>query len=419
VTRAGGGRVYSGLVETFDLDEAAARAGLPPSELSRLVELGVITPLPTGRFAAGHLRRASMVRSLVASGISLEGLAAAIERGAVSLAFLDAPAFERFSALGGATFQEIADDRGIPVHMLLAVREAAGSPAASPADRIREDELVYADLIKLAIGGGLREPAMLQMARTQGDNLRRLAETESAIWKDEIIEPALRAGIPVEQVLGGEFGDHMSELTERALIAMYHLQQARAWTGDIIDGLEAQLAAAGLHSRLERPPAMCFLDITGYTRLTQEHGDAAAAELATTLGQIVQRESIRHGGRPVKWLGDGVMLHYQDPARAVVGALDLVRAVADGGLPPAHVGLHAGPVIFQAGDYYGSTVNLASRIADKAGPGRVFVSQSVIDHAAGAPVRFMDVGRFELKGVAEPMPLFEVTRASPDERRHA
>ena len=58
---------------------------------------------------------------------------------------------------------------------------------------------------------------------------------------------------------------------------MYHLQQARAWTTEIIEGLEIMLAEAGLHSRLEHPPAMCFLDITGYTRLTEERGDAAAA----------------------------------------------------------------------------------------------------------------------------------------------
>ena len=94
---------------------------------------------------------------------------------------------------------------------------------------------------------------------------------------------------------------------------MYHLQQTRAWSGNIIEGVEAQLAAAGLHSRLEHPPAMCFLDITGYTRLTQEQGDSAAAELAEQLGRIVQRTSIRYGGRPIKWLGDGVMLHFPNP----------------------------------------------------------------------------------------------------------
>jgi hypothetical protein len=120
------------VVETFDLEEAAARAGLSPAELTHLVTLGVITPDAAGRFGARHLRRVSMVRSLIAAGIDVDGLAAAIQRGAVSLDFLDAPAFDRFSALGKATFREVADARGIPVEMLLSVREAAGSPAASP-----------------------------------------------------------------------------------------------------------------------------------------------------------------------------------------------------------------------------------------------------------------------------------------------
>ena len=144
---------------------------------------------------------------------------------------------------------------------------------------------------------------------------------------------------------------------------MYHLQQTRAWTANIIEGVETQLAAAGLHSRLEHPPAMCFLDITGYTRLTQERGDAAAAELAEQLGRLVQRTSIKYGGRPVKWLGDGVMLHFPNPGPGVVAALEMVEGVADAGLPPAHVGLHAGPVIFQEGDYYGA--DRQPRLADR------------------------------------------------------
>jgi len=201
----------------------------------------------------------------------------------------------------------------------------------------------------------------------------------------------------------------MSALLDQTVMAMYHLQQTRAWTADIILGLEAQLEAANLHSRLEHPPAMCFLDISGYTRLTQERGDAAAAELAHQLGRIIQRTAADHGGRPVKWLGDGVMLHFANPASAVVGALEMVRAVAAGGLPPAHVGLHAGPVIFQEGDYYGSTVNLASRIADRAGPGQVLVSQAVVDAASSASVVFTGVGAFELKGVDGAMPLFEAS----------
>jgi adenylate cyclase len=171
------------------------------------------------------------------------------------------------------------------------------------------------------------------------------------------------------------------------------------------------LANAGLHSRLEHPPAMCFLDITGYTRLTQERGDAAAARLAEDLGRFVQRASVKHGGRAVKWLGDGVMLHFPNPGNGVMSALEMVAGVADAGLPPAHVGLHAGPVIFQEGDYYGQTVNLASRIADFAQAGEVMVSQEVVDASNDAPVAFRDVGAVELKGVPGARRLFAAAPA--------
>jgi class 3 adenylate cyclase len=65
-------------------------------------------------------------------------------------------------------------------------------------------------------------------------------------------------------------------------------------------------------SRLQRPervPAMCFLDLTGYTRLTEERGDIDAADLARSLSSLVQQHSARSGGTAVKWLGDGVRPH--------------------------------------------------------------------------------------------------------------
>jgi adenylate cyclase len=173
------------------------------------------------------------------------------------------------------------------------------------------------------------------------------------------------------------------------------------------------MANAGLQSRPDRPPAMCFLDITGYTRLTQERGDEAAAALATQLARLVQRTSVQHGGRPIKWLGDGVMFFFKDPGPGVVAALEMVDGVVEAGLPPAHVGLHAGPVIFQEGDYYGQTVNVASRIAEYARPGEVLVSQAVVDASAGTDVAFREIGPVELKGVAGAMQLHAASRAGP------
>ena len=171
------------------------------------------------------------------------------------------------------------------------------------------------------------------------------------------------------------------------------------------------LAAAGLHSRLDHPPAMCFLDITGYSRLTQEQGDTAAASLAEQLGRLVQRTSVKYGGRPVKWLGDGVMFFFPNPGPGVVAALDMVDGVTDAGLPPAHVGLHVGPVIFQEGDYYGATVNVASRIADYARPGEVLVSQEVVEASVETDVAFHEIGPVELKGVSGAMQLHAASRA--------
>ncbi len=223
--------------------------------------------------------------------------------------------------------------------------------------------------------------------------------------------PGTRAGERPDVVAGADFVTRMTVLSQRAVIDMYRVEQTNAWTADIIDGLETTLAGAGLHSRLEHPPAMCFLDITGYTRLTQERGDAAAADLAEQLGRLVQRTSIRHDGRPVKWLGDGVMFFFKDPGPGVVAALEMVAGVAEAGLPPAHVGLHAGPVIFQEGDFYGQTVNVASRIAEYARPGEVLVSQEVVDASGGAEVAFRDIGPVELKGVSGAVRLHAASRA--------
>jgi len=392
-------------VKLHEASEAADRAGITVDELGRLVDLGIVQPDNDGRYRPGDVRRAGLVGSLIAAGIPLDGLADAIRDGHVSLDFLDAPAFERLSAFTDVTFAELAERTGTPVHLLLQIRDATGSPAATPDDRLREEELAHAAMIELALGAGFQPSSVQRLMRVQADGMRRIAESEAWMWQTEVIGPAVAAGKRPDEVLGIEFGDRMSAINEQSVIGMYHLQQTQAWGRNIIEGLEAQLTAAGVHSRLEHPPAMCFFDITGYTRLTQEQGDAAAAELAERFSGLVQRISVKHGGRPVKWLGDGVMLHFPNPGPGVVAALEMGAGMADAGLPPAHVGMHAGPVIFQEGDYYGQTVNVAARIAEYARPTEVIVSQEVVDASAGAGVNFRDIGQVELKGVTGSMRL--------------
>jgi adenylate cyclase len=95
----------------------------------------------------------------------------------------------------------------------------------------------------------------------------------------------------------------------------------------------------------------------------------------------------------------------------VLSALEMVEALPAAGLPPVHVGLHAGPVLFQEGDYFGQTVNLSARIADYARPGEVLVTRSVADASTESEIRFDEVGPVELKGVAGTVPLLRAQLA--------
>ena len=157
------------------------------------------------------------------------------------------------------------------------------------------------------------------------------------------------------------------------------------------------------------PPAIAFLDLTGYTALAEEHGDEAAAELAVSLARVVDEAAQGRGGRPVKWLGDGVMFHFADPGSAILGGLDLLEQAEEAMRVPARVGINAGTVIEQEGDFFGRTVNVAARIADYASPHEVLVSEEARTAVDG--VEFESVGDVPLRGVSRPVTLHRATRA--------
>ena len=257
--------------------------------------------------------------------------------------------------------------------------------------------------LQVHVAEGMSHHATERLLRVMGDSLRRVAEQQAGWWMSEVQVPLMEKGVKAGDIgdVTAEFGIRINVAYQQAFEAIQHAHEARTWTENILTGIELAMTQAGLYSRQDRPPAMCFLDITGYTRLTQERGDEAAAALATTLSRMVQRTSSQYAGRAVKWLGDGVMFYFADPGPGVVAALDMVEGAVEAGLPPAHVGLHAGPVLFQEGDYFGATVNLAARIADYARPGEVLVSQAVVDASAGAAAAFTEIGPVELKGVSE------------------
>jgi adenylate cyclase len=382
-------------------DDIADRAGVDGAYVDRLVTEGILVP-QDGGFIEADARRVRIMQSLEESGVTVEAVAAGIRRGLLDLGFVSGQEYERFANLSRETFEEVSRRTGVPVSTLLLIREATGTGAVHPAERLREDEQEIVPFIQLQHELGFSTVGTERLLRAMSDSLRRVAEAEAEWWRSEVTQPRLQEGTLGSAVGGSDISGELSRRAERAVMAVFRGQEAQTWTANITDGFSYLLAHAGLHEALARPPAICFLDITGYTRLTQERGDRAAADLAEELARLVKRTSVQHGGRPVKWLGDGVMFWYRDPGPAVMSALDMVDGVASAGLPPAHVGLHAGPVVIQEGDYYGQTVNMAARIADYARPGEVLVSRSIVDSATSGGdigVMFAAIGAVELKGV--------------------
>ena len=396
----------------YSRQEVAQRAGVDPDYVDRLVELGILTPAAGEVFSPGDALRARWLQSLERAGVPLEGLAAAVRDGVLSFSFLDVAAYDRFAGLSGTTFQQLSAQTGIPLELLMVVREAFGFAEPHPENHVHDNELTVVPLIQLQLSKGFRPVVIERWLRVYGDSLRRIAEAEAAWWNSEVEMALVASGMTEGEMLQAQadLGSQMTPLIEQVLLAIYHGQQEHTWSQVFVEHVEGALEAAGLYRRLDRPPAMCFLDITGYTRLTEERGDEAAAELAARLAGLVRRSALEHRGTPVKWLGDGVMFYFREPADAVLAAVEMVEVVGRQGLPPAHVGIHAGPVVFQEGDYFGRTVNLAARIADYARPGEVLVSQEVVDAAQGGPVSFVEIGPVELKGVPGTLRLYTARR---------
>jgi class 3 adenylate cyclase len=178
----------------------------------------------------------------------------------------------------------------------------------------------------------------------------------------------------------------------------------------IVEHLEEFLSTRGLAPTPEAgpPPAVAFVDVSGYTRMTEELGDETAARTSELLRERAEAVAEAEGGRLVKLLGDGAMLWFRDPMSAVSAAARLVRELTEEEGVAAHAGIAAGPVVQRDLDLFGRTVNLASRIAGQAAAGEVVVSPEVADLAGGDGFEFEAMQPTTLKGLDDPVPLFRL-----------
>jgi adenylate cyclase len=395
--------------------DLAGLADVTEAEIGRMVDLGVLVPREgPAPFRAIDLQKVRLAMACERAGLPMDAIAEVIRAGRLSFAFMEAAPYHRFAVPSTRTLRQVSGDTGIPPEALRETLESMGFTWTSADEPIREDELEVVPLIQLATSSGLLDPAWLsRVGRAYAEGMRLAAKVENEAYAARFEKPVLDSGLGQRQAIewASEIAGEFIPLVDRALMAVYRRQQELIWTEHQVENIEAALEEAGAIARPERVPAMCFLDLAGYTRLTEERGDRAAADLAASLAVLVERLARGQGGTPVKWLGDGVMLHFREPAGAVASALAMVRRVPEAGLPQAHVGVAAGPVVVQGGDYFGRTVNLASRVAARAQAGQVLVTAAVAEAPAPDGVAYSVLGDLRLKGFSAPVRVLEARPA--------
>jgi adenylate cyclase len=154
---------------------------------------------------------------------------------------------------------------------------------------------------------------------------------------------------------------------------------------------------AGSSRRIEA--TFGFIDLAGFTALTETHGDHDAADMAARFAELT-RAALGTDDRLIKTIGDAVLVASATPG----DALDLVErllisSAADRTLPSLRAGFHHGPAVERDGDVFGAAVNLAARVSAEAYAGEVLATDAIAAAASDRGIPVIEIGPVALKNV--------------------
>lgn len=158
--------------------------------------------------------------------------------------------------------------------------------------------------------------------------------------------------------------------------------------------------------------AFLFVDIAGFTALTEAHGDQEAADLVETFCVRTTKVLPSYGAQHVKTIGDALMLKVAEPTAAIELGLTIVHdLMRDHNQPEVRAGLHYGPAVERNGDWFGAAVNLAARVSALASGGEVLFTEAT--RAATGEIEgvaFTARGKHSLRNIREPITIYAAQR---------
>ncbi len=391
--------------ERISLSEAARRSGVPVSTLKRWAEEKIV-PVRRGRWTGAAAAQARVVARMRDRGYSLEDLKAAGREGKLAFGITEEvlPSQD-----GSLSVHEVAERSGLEPELVERVLVTLGTPKG------RQHALSEADAMAIeqcarVLGTGFPLVAFLQLVRVYVQSLRRIAEAEVRLFHLYVHEPLIRDGVP-ELEMAEEMGELAGQVLPLAapLTEYLHNRYLRYYVEqDVVGHMESDTALVDTaemqlgHVHV----AVCFIDLTGFTRYTEEEGDLEALDLVESFVAEVEG-SLPREATIVKTIGDEVMVVSPDPAALTEWAVSFLGRFSR--RPQPRVGIHVGDAVYRDGDYFGSQVNLVHRVVNRALAGEVLVTDRVAESVEGREgLELESIGAVSLKGFPAPTELFIV-----------
>ena len=390
--------------DLISLNEAARIAGVSPSTLKRWAESKVI-PVRRGRWTTAAAAQARVVSRMRERGHSLQELRRAVRDGRLAFGYVEdllPGARERVVARS-----EAAEATGLEEELIERVMTLLGTPTALQGTLNERDVGAVEDMAEV-LRAGFPLVALLQLVRVYAQSIRKIAEAEVRLFHLYVHEPLIRQGVDALE-MAEEMEGLASELLPLTspLMEYIHQRYLRFYIEqDVVGHMEVDFGGMRQMGRVQM--AFCFVDLTGFTRYTEEEGDEEALDLVERFIETVEA-TLPAEALIVKTIGDEVMIVSPDPVTLTEWAVGFLGLFSE--RPQPRVGVHYGRAVYRDGDYFGSEVNLAHRVVARALGGEVMVTTAVADALGDSGyLEFDPIGGVELKGFPQPIELF-VARA--------